>query len=144
MLAFSQIDSMAKSGRTATAISFTALLIVIVQCLVATRNITDTAENDSFHIASTFWRKTSALSSIGFAVGSQKLFLNIRFDMADRSKSAVSLSIALVTFVLAYIIVCLLAGPAPPQFLLDSIAEDTSRQIAGFFFVGSCCCFICH
>ena len=133
MLAFSQIDSMAKLGRTATTTSLAAILIVIVQCLVATRNTTDTAENDSLHIASTFWKKMSALSSIGFAVGSQKLFLNIRFDMADKSKSAVSLSMALVTFVLAYIIVCLLAGPAPPQFLLDSIAEDTSRQIAGFF-----------
>jgi hypothetical protein len=77
--------------------------------------------------------KMSSIAAIGFAVGSQKLLLNIRHEMKDRRKAAPhSLSIALSLYGLAYIVVCLLAGPTPPSFLFDAIPIGSGRRIAGF------------
>lgn len=53
--------------------------------------------------------------------------------MADRTKAAPgALSVALTIYGLAYVIVCLLAGPHPPSFLFDAIPSGLGRQVAGF------------
>ena len=57
-------------------------------------------------------RQLAALSSIGFAVGSQKLFLNIRHEFKVRDDAPKSLAIALATFGGIYATVCLMAGPS--------------------------------
>jgi amino acid permease len=158
MFAFSQLDSMAKLGRMATVISLVSLVIVVAQCLVAATSIGYPVPATDFPISNnnnnnnnptpeeedeakatsspplSVITTLSALSSIVFALGSQKLFLNIRHDMLQREKSVISLSIALVTFVAAYITVCLLAGSRPPKFLFDAIPNDTAAQrLAGLF-----------
>jgi len=146
MFALSQLRTMAHLGRSVSAASLLALLIVVIQCLYALRGderYDDSYANEqeydtttTYTIQSTTERvlsKMSSLASIGFAVGSQKLFLNIRHEMADRTKAApTTLSISLSLYGIAYIAVCLLAGPRPPSFLFDAIPSGVGRQIAGF------------
>eukprot|EP00984_Skeletonema_dohrnii_P038797 scaffold42467_cov161-Skeletonema_dohrnii-CCMP3373.AAC.6 len=52
--------------------------------------------------------------------------------MKDRKQAAPgSLSISLSLFGLAYVTVCLLAGPNPPSFLFDAIPAGTPRRLGG-------------
>ena len=77
--------------------------------------------------------RLAALGSIGFATGSQKLFLNIRHEFKNRNDAPKSLGISLTAFGSLYVLVCVLAGTNPPGFLFDAIPDGTlSRQIAGF------------
>merc|ERR1712125_145377 len=74
------------------------------------------------------------MGSIGFAVGSQKLLLNIRHDLSDRSTAPRSLAIALAAFGAVYVFVSLSAGKTPPAFLFDAIPPGgIHRRIAGLF-----------
>jgi hypothetical protein len=57
------------------------------------------------------WGKFSSLAGIGFAVGSQKLFLNIRHELRDREEAPQVLAGSLTCYGLAYVVVILLAGP---------------------------------
>lgn len=127
----SQMRTMAKLGRLASMISLLALAAVVGQCLWAIHHqppFTTTIPPEK----STILRKLSALGSIGFAVGSQKLFLNIRHDLADRDDAPKTLGISLSVFGLAYVGLCLGSGSNPPSFLLDAIPESTwSRRVAG-------------
>ena len=137
MFGLSQLRTMANLGRSVSFISLLALFIVVLQCLYALR----LEENkESIHMTAkavpsttdTTLSKMSSIAAIGFAVGSQKLLLNIRHEMIDRTKAAPnSLSIALTLYGFAYIIVCLLAGPTPPSFLFDSIPIGSNRRLAG-------------
>eukprot|EP00551_Chaetoceros_affinis_P009359 CAMPEP_0203664834 /NCGR_PEP_ID=MMETSP0090-20130426/2171_1 /ASSEMBLY_ACC=CAM_ASM_001088 /TAXON_ID=426623 /ORGANISM="Chaetoceros affinis, Strain CCMP159" /LENGTH=545 /DNA_ID=CAMNT_0050528211 /DNA_START=27 /DNA_END=1661 /DNA_ORIENTATION=+ len=78
-------------------------------------------------------RQFAALSSIGFAVGSQKLLLNIRHEYRDRTQAAPqSLGIALLAFGSVYAFVCIFSGPNPPSFLFDAISPGFGRRVAGF------------
>ncbi|GAX29017.1 hypothetical protein FisN_7Hh392 [Fistulifera solaris] len=138
MLAVSQLRTMARLGRTASLLSLLALLVVVVQCLHAihfspsptirpdVRQLTTSTVNN-------WLRKFSALGSIGFAVGSQKLFLNIRHELVDRQKAPQSLALSLSSFGTFYVILVLLAGRNPPSFLLDAIGPvgSLSKRIAG-------------
>ena len=76
-------------------------------------------------------RQLSATGSIGFAVGSQKLFLNIRHELRDRRQAPVSLALALAVFGATYILICWAAGPNPPSFLFDAIPAGTKRRRIG-------------
>ena len=52
--------------------------------------------------------------------------------MKDRKQAAPgSLSISLTLYGVAYIVVCLLAGPNPPSFLFDAIPYGMQRRIGG-------------
>lgn len=52
--------------------------------------------------------------------------------MKDRKQAAPgSLSISLTLYGVAYIAVCLLAGPNPPSFLFDAIPYGMQRRIGG-------------
>lgn len=91
MFGLSQVRTMANLGRSISAVSLVALFIVVVQCLYALREESSSenyddkinvAKGQEDHIYSTDVEtklaKMSAVGSIGFAVGSQKLLLNIR------------------------------------------------------------------
>eukprot|EP00956_Cyclotella_meneghiniana_P001685 scaffold1831_cov39-Cyclotella_meneghiniana.AAC.3 len=143
MFGLSQLRTMANLGRSVSFISLLALFVVVVQCLYALRssddpmynsgesNNTSEVETTNTNTQSTTLSKMSSVAAIGFAVGSQKLLLNIRHEMVDRTKAAPqSLSIALSLYGIAYIIVCLLAGPTPPSFLFDAIPLGWGRRIA--------------
>lgn len=118
MFALSQIRTMANLGKSATVISLTSLGIVVVQCLLAHNNNTATEEeeNTSNYVpppeSVTLLRQLSSIASIGFAVGSQKLFLNIRHEMKQRQESPRSLGVALTVFGAVYVAICILAGPS--------------------------------
>jgi len=140
MFLVSQSRTMARLGRTASILSLTALFIVVVQCLWAAQvskasggfdfsksNSTTTSSPETSVL-----RKLSALGSIGFAVGSQKLFLNIRHELADRSVAPKCLAYSLSVFGTFYVLIVLAAGPNPPSFLFDAIPPGLNRRIAGF------------
>lgn len=92
MFSISQLRTMSMLGRSASIVSLLALAVVVVLALVAIKldhtsfsydEEQENYENENMETPSTsFWqilmRQFAALSSIGFAVGSQKLFLNIR------------------------------------------------------------------
>jgi len=132
----SQSRTMARLGRLASFLSLGALLIVVIQCLWATnfgdRNrhviVDDNNSNDS---GFSLLRKLSAFGSIGFAVGSQKLFLNIRHELANRSTAPRCLAASLSAFGTFYVIIVLLAGSEPPSFLFDAIPPGLNRRLAG-------------
>lgn len=142
MLGLSQLRTMANLGRSVSFTSLLALFVVVIQCLYALRNGSDNSfaeensnagEDAALTATERILSKFSSIAAIGFAVGSQKLLLNIRHEMSDRTKSAPqSLSIALSLYGFAYIVVCLLAGPTPPSFLFDAIPIGTGRRMAGF------------
>ena len=120
--------------------SLLALLIVVVMCLVSLRDSNDETEVEEeeeleysmYTTTEMALAKMSSLASICFAVGSQKLLLNIRHEMSDRTKAAPgALSLSLSTYGLAYIVVCILAGSHPPSFLFDAIPEGIGRRVAG-------------
>jgi amino acid permease len=132
MYAVAQLNTMAKLGRTATYVSLASLLIVIYQCIHAVdENQQPPPESE---MEPSIFRKMAALSSIAFAVGSQKLFLNVRHEMSDPKKAPLALAIALVVFGVAYIGVGQLAGPVPPSFLFDAIPYGSgARRITALF-----------
>jgi len=157
MFGLCQFRTMANLGRSVSLASLLALLIVLVQCLfhhhhrndnsnvyIHTDNIdgnsTDIYTN-STDIPPTrilqeedddgVWGKFSSLAGIGFAVGSQKLFLNIRHELQHREKASKVLGGSLLTYGTAYVGVVLLAGPDPPSFLFDAIPEGWGRRMAG-------------
>ncbi len=139
MFTISQLRTMAKLGRSASVISLLSLSIVVAQCLYFSRsdvkahNSADLFEDDVVGIR-LFLRQLSALGSIGFAVGSQKLFLNIRHEFADRQDAPKSLAVSLTTFGSFYVFIIAMAGDNPPGFLFDTIPRGNfHRQAAGFF-----------
>lgn len=140
MFGISQLKTMAMLGRSASVISLTSLAIVVIQCLSAIQrghekfSYNDQNEEMAKADLSTWQLMVSqlaAISSIGFAVGSQKLLLNIRHEFADRNDSPKSLGIALGGFGTVYLLTCFLAGDDPPSFLFNAISSGIERRIAG-------------
>lgn len=87
MFALSQVRTMANLGRSISAISLAALFIVVIQCLYALRGSSsgeaeEEKGQEEEQLYSTSFDQTlakmSSVAAIGFAVGSQKLLLNIR------------------------------------------------------------------
>eukprot|EP00980_Cylindrotheca_fusiformis_P026214 scaffold15514_cov129-Cylindrotheca_fusiformis.AAC.22 len=138
MFAVSQLRTMANLGRSASIISLLALFVVLCQCLyyvgdeeIQGDSVRSERSDDSNEVS--LLRKFSGMGSIGFAVGSQKLFLNIRHEIADRGSSPKSLAISLCSFGTFYVAIVLWAGPKPPGFLFDAIPLGYPRRIGGFF-----------
>ena len=143
-----QLRTMSSLGRVVSFISLGCLAIVVFQCLFAIRQngeenggggrirTLEEQNSEDDKIVSTLthiMRQFAAISSIGFAVGSQKLFLNIRHEFHNRSNAPKSLGVALAGFGAVYVTVCLTAGDNPPGFLFDAIPAGPSRQWAGLF-----------
>lgn len=134
MFGLCQYRSMANLGRSVSLASLLALMIVLILCLFHHRNnqvegrlldedggesyVPPTGEEETPVIsgeatddASDIWGKFSSLAGIGFAVGSQKLFLNIRHELRHREEATHVLLGSLTCYGLAYVVVILLAGP---------------------------------
>jgi len=140
MFGLCQFRTMANLGRSVSLASLLALLIVLVQCLFHHRNNTGNntdipqtryIQEEEVDDDDGIWGKFSSLAGIGFAVGSQKLFLNIRHELQHRDEASKVLAGSLFTYGMAYVAVVLLAGPDPPSFLFDAIPEGWGRKIAG-------------
>jgi len=133
MYAFSQLNTMTKLGRTPSYVSLVSLGIVIFLCIHSVDNQIQPAPLEP-DVEPSIFRKMAALSSIAFAVGSQKLYLNVRYEMKDRRKAPLALALALIVFGASYITVGQLSGPVPPSFLFDAIPYGSNvRPIAAFF-----------
>eukprot|EP00536_Pseudo-nitzschia_multiseries_P004179 jgi/Psemu1/295492/fgenesh1_pm.68_\ len=138
MFAVCQMRTMARLGRTASTVSLSAMAIVLVQCLYFSRSSAkSTSGSEEFEdeiVGLRFLlRQFSACGSIGFATGSQKLFLNIRHEFADRNDAPKSLGLGLTAFGIIYVLIVLLAGTDPPGLLFDAIPRGSiHRQAAGF------------
>eukprot|EP00536_Pseudo-nitzschia_multiseries_P004762 jgi/Psemu1/285328/fgenesh1_pg.82_\ len=141
MFGLCQFRTMANLGRSVSLASLLALLIVLVQCIFhhrtnstgigisdspETRNMLENDNDDDG-----MWGKFSSLAGVGFAVGSQKLFLNIRHELKNREEASKVLAGSLSAYGSAYVAIVLLAGPDPPSFLFDSIPEGWGRRTAG-------------
>ena len=129
---------MAKLGHSVTAISLICLVIVVIQCLFATMTgkeghlaLEDTVDLHETNVEVSLLRKLSAIASIGFAVGPNKLVLNIRHEMRDRREAPKTVGVALAVYGTAYVVICICAGTNPPSFLFDAIPQGLSRKIAG-------------
>jgi amino acid permease len=140
MFGLCQFRSMASLGRSVSLASLLALFVVIIQCIIHHRSafsptslsgVKDGQRQQDDFEDDGIWGKFSSLAGIGFAVGSQKLFLNIRHELRHREESSKVLAGSLACYGLAYVVVIILAGPDPPSFLFDSIPEGWSRRIAG-------------
>ena len=139
MFSISQLRTMARLGRTASVVSLLSLSVVVAQCLFFAQQNDDTINKvgefeDDVGGVRLFLRQLSALGSIGFAVGSQKLFLNIRHEFANRQNAPKSLAVSLTAFGSFYVFIVAMAGDNPPGFLFDTIPRgNINRQAAGFF-----------
>lgn len=137
MFGLSLISTMARLGHAASIISLLSLAIVVAICLFSiehSEHMRLMEQTDNAGLMSgtnSLLQKFAAISSIGFAVGSQKLFLNIRHEFTDRSDAPKSLRLSLIAFGIIYGSVCLFAGPNPPELLFDAIEHGVSRKIAG-------------
>lgn len=138
MFGLSQLRTMAKLGHSVTAISLICLVIVVFQCLFATMtgkegqpSLEDTVDLQEASKEASLLRKLSAIASIGFAVGSNKLVLNIRHEMKDKRETPRTVGVALAVYGGVYVAICICAGTNPPSFLFDAIPQGLSRKIAG-------------
>jgi hypothetical protein len=121
MFGLCQLRTMANLGRTVSLASLLALVIVLMQCLFHHRtestgnNNNGESENavvlEEEEVEDDIWGKFSSLAGIGFAVGSQKLFLNVRNALRHREDASKVLAGSLGVYGLAYVLVILLAGP---------------------------------
>jgi hypothetical protein len=111
MFAICQLKTMAHIGRAVSLASLLAMLVVLLQCLFHHRNRQLPPDNDDDDDPS-IWQKFSAFASIGFAVGSQKLFLNIRHELRHREQAPQALAWSLTTYGVTYLLVITLAGPS--------------------------------
>lgn len=120
MFAICQLKTMANLGRKVSVVSLLAMVVVLGQCLFHHRNggnsiPIDIAERENPSI----WQKLSALASIAFAVGSQKLFLNIRYELKDRRQASKTLGWSLTSYGATYLLVILFAGPSKSSHYLQ-------------------------
>jgi amino acid permease len=114
MFAICQLKTMANIGRKVSVVSLIAMLVVLLQCLFhhRTGSAAVSEEEREEDENQSIWQKLSALASIAFAVGSQKLFLNIRHELKHREQASRALAWSLTTYGTAYLIVIVLAGPS--------------------------------
>ena len=136
MFLVSQMRTMATLGRAASIISLLALAVVVVQCLWEVHQQEEQGvlyqDAPAVEAPVPVLRQLSSLGGIGFAMGSQKLFLNIRHELKDRSEAPKTLGASLLTFGVVYVATCWLAGPHAPSFLFDAIPQHTlNRRVAG-------------
>lgn len=121
MFGICQFRTMALLGRNVSMASLLAMMIVLGQCLFHHRttlssSTTTTEENvviveeEEIPTETSIWAQFSALASIGFAVGSQKLFLNIRHELQHKHEASRVLAGSLTTYGVAYIFVIVMAG----------------------------------
>ena len=116
MFALCQLRTMAQLGHTVTALSLITLTIVVVQCLVADQQQQQLQHTSATYISpndrgqASMLLQLSALASIAFATGPNKLVLNIRHEMKHRQQCPQTLGLAVTVYGVVYVIIVLLAG----------------------------------
>jgi hypothetical protein len=108
---------MGKLGRAPAIISVITILGSMGICLVSA--YLTPASNDEPPAKTYGYSVPAAISGIAFAVGSQKLLLNVRAELEDVSSSSKVLRYGLVIMFALYGLVICLTPPSPPSFLLD-------------------------
>ena len=128
MFALAQLRTMSQLGREASIISLLCLFVVLIQCLVALQEHAEPPITARTSVVgdSVLLRKFSALASIGFAMGSQKLFLNIRHEMRYKEEAPRTLICSLSAYGTAYIAVVVLAGTGTIKDLFANSFETTA------------------
>jgi len=128
VLALSQLSTLISiTQRGLVHLSLIATGIILVLCITVGKSAPphrDHARGSAFILS-----LGTALSSISFAFGSQRLLLNVRREMVDAAKASRALYIAVPAFSTIYVIVVVLSGPSPADFLLDDLQRY--RQLAG-------------
>ena len=121
------LQTLSQLGRAPTYVSILTVLVVLVACLlpIGSSNIEPLPDIPAYILV------PSSLSGISFAVGSQKLLLNVRCEMESPKDANKALVHALSAFCLVYFLVVLLAPPSPPPLLLAAITNPFLRAIAG-------------
>jgi Transmembrane amino acid transporter protein len=148
MFSLTQLPTMTHLGRRVSTLSLMAMFTVLIQCLVAVHTTTPgasavTVTNETAHDhrrflpskaaspeTSSITQKFAALGSIGFAVGSQKLFLNIRYEMNNRHEAPKTLAYSLATFGFMYFTVTVRSGPgtfADPSMTTGEVCIPSSH-----------------
>jgi hypothetical protein len=147
MFGLCQFRTMAKLGRTVSLTSLLALMVVLMQCLFHHRLGSTSAamegkpmaleeEEAAEEVDDGIWGMFSSLAGIGFAVGSQKLFLNIRNDLQHREHASKVLGGSLGVYGLAYVVVILLAGPGTLR--IDALQVRNYFLVLKSFFNSFC------
>lgn len=154
MFAICQLRTMALLGKNVSLASLMAMVIVLIQCLFHHRAGTGTGTGaagagttalDSDSNDSDIWAQFSALASIGFAVGSQKLFLNIRHELAAKQEASKVLAGSLTSYGVVYLVVILLAGSSTYiHTLFGSSVCLPNAQVLGFVSSLPLCCIVLH
>lgn len=117
MFGICQLRTMAQVGRSFSLVSMVALFVVVGQCLFHHRTsggvtpYSSAANGDLPPVPA----KLSSIASIGFVVGSQKLFLNIRHELRNKEDASRVLARSLSTYGSAYVLVVILAGSSKWQ-----------------------------
>jgi hypothetical protein len=107
-------------------VSLLALFLVVIQCLISLGHARDPIPiqpSPSLITAGLVLSKFSALASIGFAVGSQKLLLNIRSEMKSKQEAPRVLAISLSAYITLYVMICVLAGPSKFPFACSCVRD---------------------
>lgn len=136
MFAVSQLRTMANLGRNVSIISLLALFLVVIQCLISLEHSRDPIPiqpSPSLITAGLVLSKFSALASIGFAVGSQKLLLNIRSEIKSKQEAPRVLAISLSAYITLYVMICVLAGPS--KFPFDGLFIRDARNVLALILV---------
>lgn len=131
MFALCQLKTMTHIGRKVSLASLLAILVVLAQCLFHHRNRELPPDNDDDD-EQNIWQQFSAFASIGFAVGSQKLLLNIRHELRHREQASQCLAWSLTTYGTAYFLVIMLAGSSrcsPARIMLMPVFSYTRTLI---------------
>ncbi|GMI31690.1 hypothetical protein TeGR_g3143 [Tetraparma gracilis] len=124
------LSKMSQLGRSPTYISIATVFVVLVVCLLAPHEKTSDAPDIPQLVLI-----PSSFSGITFAMGSQKLLLNVRSEMADTSTSFKSVVWALSAYSSLYVLVVLLAPPTPPPLLMDAVTSPAGKVVAGIALV---------
>jgi len=112
-------------------VSILSVVIVLVVCTISAR-MSDPPEETEEEPETSMFKFAAATSGIAYAVGSQKLLLNVRQDLRETKAAVPALRIALLCYVGAYFLVCIVSGPNPAPFLLDSVTNRTLQKLSGF------------
>ncbi|KAJ8612204.1 hypothetical protein CTAYLR_010129 [Chrysophaeum taylorii] len=132
--AAASVLALAQATRTMTKLrwpslaSISSVFVVLGLCLAARHRPYDPAWLPP-HLGAPRWRAalraSAAVGSCVFAMGTQKLLLNVRREQRDPdAQSNPALALAIALFSAVYLVVVLGAGPRPPAFLLDAISSD--------------------
>mmetsp|Transcript_12749 Transcript_12749/g.25967 ORF Transcript_12749/g.25967 Transcript_12749/m.25967 type:complete len:408 (-) Transcript_12749:6-1229(-) len=124
--------AMSKLGRGPAAISIITMLSTLLLCLCSSRQGDEDTPTPTYG-----YSIPAAISGIAFAVGSQKLLLNVRAELDNLQKSRTVLRRGLFIMFMLYVCIIILSPHNAPGFLLDILKPGSveSRLASTFLFI---------